>query len=176
MTLRPARASDAAAIAAIHVETWRATYPGLVPDAYLVGLCPRIYTERWRRSLSAGQSETVLVIEGQDGGLQAFGSAGRARQRGAPASGEIFTLYVHPDHQGQGLGARLLRALLDILRNEGHTAAFLWVLSGNPARFFYQAQGGALAGQQQERFAGALLDEEAYTWRTTEDTKRSKKP
>ena len=32
ITLRPARPGDAAAIAKVHVETWRATYAGIVPD------------------------------------------------------------------------------------------------------------------------------------------------
>ena len=30
--IRPARAADAAAIGRIHVETWRDTYAGMLPD------------------------------------------------------------------------------------------------------------------------------------------------
>ncbi|HNI60392.1 MAG TPA: GNAT family N-acetyltransferase, partial [Pseudomonadota bacterium] len=35
--VRPAGPDDAEAIARVHVETWRATYRGLVPDHYLLG-------------------------------------------------------------------------------------------------------------------------------------------
>ena len=42
--------------------------------------------------------------------------------------------------------------------------AFLWVLSSNPSRFFYEAVGGDRAATRQEAFAGTLLDETAYAW------------
>ena len=35
MNVRPARPEDARRIAEIHVETWRATYPGVVPQEVL---------------------------------------------------------------------------------------------------------------------------------------------
>ena len=38
VAIRRAQAGDAEAIARIHVETWRATYAGLLPDRYLVGM------------------------------------------------------------------------------------------------------------------------------------------
>ena len=37
VTFRPAAAGDAAAIAALHVESWRTAYRGLVPDEFLAG-------------------------------------------------------------------------------------------------------------------------------------------
>ena len=38
IAIRRARASDAAAIGALHVAVWRSAYAGLLPDAYLSGL------------------------------------------------------------------------------------------------------------------------------------------
>ena len=38
MNVRPARPEDARRIAEIHVETWRATYPGVMPQEVLDGL------------------------------------------------------------------------------------------------------------------------------------------
>ena len=46
----------------------------------------------------------------------------------------------------------------------GLSDAFLWVLTGNPSRFFYEAMGGQTVAERQERFAGKLLDETAYAW------------
>ena len=50
--IRRARADDAAGIAQVHVASWRSTYPGMVPDSYLLGLSTDAYTERWRAILS----------------------------------------------------------------------------------------------------------------------------
>ena len=46
--IRRARAEDAAGIAQVHVASWRSTYPGMVPDSYLIGLSTEAYAERWR--------------------------------------------------------------------------------------------------------------------------------
>jgi hypothetical protein len=32
MSIRPATAADAAVIAKVHADSWRTTYPGIVPD------------------------------------------------------------------------------------------------------------------------------------------------
>ena len=68
------------------------------------------------------------------------------------------------DWQGRGLGSRLLGALFSALRGAGVSDAYLWVLAGNPARFFYETMGGTRVAERQESFAGTLLDEIAYGW------------
>ncbi len=162
--IRAARPADAPGIAKVHVETWRLTYPGLVPDRHLLSLSVDIQAERWRRMIRQPIEGDTLVADGGREGILGFGSSGPARLKGAPAGGEIFTLYVAGDHQGQGLGRALLTALLRGLHRRGYSDAFLWVLARNPSRFFYEAMGGKRAGLQQEHFAGALLDEAAYHW------------
>ncbi|MCH8809967.1 MAG: GNAT family N-acetyltransferase, partial [Proteobacteria bacterium] len=83
--LRPARPADAPAIAGIHVETWRAAYAGIVPDAYLVAMTESKQTLQWNNTIrSAVAPEVVLVAESSDlpgGRVVGFGSCGRARKR-----------------------------------------------------------------------------------------------
>ena len=166
VSLRPARPADAAAIARVHVETWRAAYAGIVPDAYLVSMTESKQALQWNNTIRrAVAPETVLAAESTDlpgGRIVGFGSCGRAR--GQPGSGEIFTLYVAPDWQGQGIGHRLLEALFARLHGGGLNQAVVWVLSGNPARFFYEALGGRRIAERKERFAGVELAEAGYAW------------
>lgn len=164
--IRPAKRSDAGAIARVHVETWRATYAGLVPDAYLVAMSEQGQTSVWRKLLAASKgAESVLVAEPSSGGpVIGFGSFGRSRGCNLPYRGEIFTLYVAGDWQGRGVGRRLLTGLLEAVLRAGLPDAFLWVLTGNPTRFFYEAMGGIRAATRQEAFAGTMLDETAYAW------------
>lgn len=166
VVLRQARISDAKAIAKVHVETWRSTYAGLVPDAYLVDMKERRQASIWRRILAReSPPERTLVAEMPGAGLVGFGSSGPSR-RDVPRGygGEIYALYVAVDWQGQGFGRQLLTALLKSQVEAGNKAAFLWVLAGNPTRFFYEAMGGQSVAQRQEPFAGVLLDEIGYGW------------
>ena len=167
VAVRRARPADAPAIAKVHVETWRATYAGLGPDAYLVGMREERQTLMWQRLLGSRGLESVLVAEAaEDAGrhIVGFGSFGRARPGKLPYRGEIFTLYVAGDWQGRGLGRRLLTGMFRGLVKTGLPDAYLWVLTGNPTRFFYEAMGGERAATRQETFAGTLLDETAYAW------------
>ena len=165
VTIRTARAADAVGIARVHVETWRATYAGLVPDAYLLGLTQSRQNLMWRRCLaSQGQRETTLVAETADRATVGFGSCGPSR-RGLPgARAEIYTLYVDSDWQNRGIGRRLLAGQFSWLVDRGYQEAALWVLSANPTRFFYEAMGGRRVAERQEPFAGTLLNETAYGW------------
>ena len=164
--LRPARPGDAAAIARVHVETWRAAYAGVVPDAYLVAMTESKQALQWNTAIRrAVAPEAVLVAESGDlpgGRIVGFGSCGRARKR--PGMGEVFTLYVAPDWQGRGIGRRLLYGLFAKLKAGGLNEALVWVLSDNPARFFYEAMGARRVAERQERFAGERLEEAAYAW------------
>ena len=159
--LRPARADDAAAIACVQVETWRNAYPGMVPRAYLVAMSEARHALRWDHLLRANpRPETVLVAEeavAEGGGVIGFGSCGRAR--GGPSLGEVYTLYVAGDWQGRGVGRRLLGGLFAALREGEVNDAVIWVLSNNPARYFYEAMGG-------QRMAERILRrlETAYGW------------
>ena len=60
--------------------------------------------------------------------------------------------------------SQLLGGLFRGLVEAGLEDAYLWVLSSNPSRFFYEAMGGERAAERQEAFAGTLLDETAYGW------------
>lgn len=169
--IRPATPNDVAAIARIHVESWRSAYAGIVPDAYLVRMDAARQRRMWRSTLDhSGRGHHVVVAElgGGGGEVAGFASCGPARRdalpRRAPYDGEVFTLYVALDHQGHGHGKRLLTACFDTLRDQDKTAAIVWVLAANPARFFYEAQGGRKVAERTESFAGAELAELAFGW------------
>ncbi len=160
--LRMATLDDAESIARIHVETWRTTYAGMLPDNMLVAMSEENQARMWRRMLRGG--ETVIVADDPRRGVIAFGSYGPNRSGRDGYTGEVYTLYVHPDFQGLGLGRGLLRALFSALAREGHDSALIWVLAQNPSRFFYEAMGGHPVAGRDTRMWGAALRESAYGW------------
>ena len=168
--LRPARPGDARAIGRIHVETWRTTYPGMVPDQTLVGMTIDGRAAAWRRALQrGGRHEIVLVAEtpeegGAAGGVVGFASAGPNRDSRLAFAGEVQTLYVLPDWQNNGIGRQLLQGCFARLADQGLASAVVWVLADNPSRFFYERMGGKRAGERDEHLWGVLLHEVAYGW------------
>lgn len=174
VTIRNAIISDAAAITGVYVETWRDTYAGMIPDEALINMSRRRHGATWSQDLAGGpKGQTVVVADDALGGVVGFGSCGRARGTDLSYQGEVYTLYVLPDFQGNGIGRRLLARLFTILLENGSDSALIWVLADNPSRFFYQAMGGTFAAVRKERLWGATLSEMAYAW---PDLKRAVAP
>ena len=155
---------DAEKIAAAYVETWRATYPGILPDRVLIKMSDEAQGYYWTRLLAARRArEFVRVAVDAKGGIAGFGSAGPGRD-GAKREGEIYTLYVRPDFQNRGIGRALICALLQGLRERGCYQAMLWVLAANPSRFFYEAMGGKRNIERVERLWGKDVPQVGYRW------------
>jgi GNAT superfamily N-acetyltransferase len=172
--IRIARASDAEIIARIHIETWRSSYAGIVPDSYLVGMTESGQALRWRRILERsvperrGRERTLVAVldTGRPVGFVSYGPARSPRLDvgGRELDGEVYALYVALDFQDRGIGGRLLSTALQRWRRQGGQGALLWVLAANPSRFFYEAMGGKCLAARQECFAGRMLEEVAYVW------------
>ena len=108
ITIRSGRPGDARGIARLDVETWRATYAGILAAPFLVGLSTQRRELGWATVIER-EPHDVRVAVNQDGHILGFGSCGRCRGE-REFAGEVFTLYVAPDWQNQGIGRRLLLA------------------------------------------------------------------
>ncbi len=165
ITIRNATKRDAGLIAQVYVDSWRESYAGLIPDWVLLGMSYRRLAKAWERAIrTAGRDEAILVAEAEGEGIVALGSCGPTRDRALEYGGEVYTLYVHPNHVGQGVGSQLLKALFDKLEGLGTPSAIIWALAQNPSRHFYKAQGGVIAATRQGRQWGISIHEVAYAW------------
>ena len=162
--IRTAAPRDASAIARVYVDTWRDAYPTMVPDSVLVGMSHGRQRAQWSLALAQGGAETVMVAADAGAGIVGFGSCGRSRAATLPYRGEVFTLYVLADFRGMGIGARLLHGLFGALTKRGYASALVWVLSDNPARYFYAAMGGAVVAERDEALWGKTVRQAAYGW------------
>ena len=167
LSIRPAAAADADAIARIHVDSWRDAYPTLLPDSYLVErLSEARQRAAWRQRLGrAGRGETVLVATVDGATVAGYVAFGRCRRPNMAAMGEIYELYVAPEYQDRGTGRRLLTATLARMRRARADSVVVEVLAGNPARFFYAHLGATVGGGATRSFAGRQLDTTLYIWR-----------
>jgi len=165
--IRRAMPDDARGIAAVHVESWRSAYAGILPDRVMVQMSVEQKASAWRRQLEADKkSQGVLVAETKDGGVAGFASCGGTVNPLDGFDSEVYMLYVLPDWQEQGLGRGLLCNCLQLLAQSGCGAALVWVLADNQSRFFYEAMGGKRVGERDETLWGVKLHELAYGWRS----------
>jgi len=162
--IRPARIGDAEAIARIEIESWRATYAGMLPDRVLLGMSERRQTGSWA-SFLRHRPEDVRVAHTAKGTPLGFGNCGAQRDSAVDYGGEVYTLYVLPDAQGQGVGRQLLLGLFQRLVATGHNSALVWVVRANPARFFYERLGGKQVMYRPIPVGGQPVDAIAYGWR-----------
>lgn len=162
--VRRAKASDAAAIAALQVRSWKAAYLGIVPDVFLDELAEDAWLERWTDQLTAARREGVhqlVSTDARDGPPRAVAACGPAMQPTAELTGQLYVLYADPPSWGRGHGGALLRRVHELLAAEGHSGAMLWVAANNDRSIaFYERRGWTKDGEtQREEVAGAIFDE-----------------
>ena len=75
--IRKARVDDTRGIAKVHLDTWKSTYKGIVPDDHLTSLSYEKLENGWAKLLrELAPPEIVLVVEKPQEGIVGFGRAG----------------------------------------------------------------------------------------------------
>ncbi len=157
-------AADAAAIAGVHVDTWRTTYRDLLPTTFLDSLSYAQREDLWSSVLAQPAGRHIFVGREVDGPVIAFGLGGPARERMAGYRGELHALYVRDAHQRRGVGTGIFTAIVDALVSEGIETMFAWVLAENSAARFYEHMGGHRFEERTIDIAGQPIGEVAFGW------------
>lgn len=166
LVIRTAKPKDANALAHMEAEVWRDAYPALVPDRYLtVTLAPERRRGVWRRRLmGAERSRTVVALDGDSGETAGYATYGPSRWPLLPFGGEIYELYLRPDHRGRGHGRTLCVWIAERFQEVRIASACVEVLAGNHSRFFYETLGGRLVAHSAHTLAGVRLPTVIYGW------------
>jgi GNAT superfamily N-acetyltransferase len=165
MRIRNARPEDAPAIGRIHVDSWRTSYKGIVPDDYLASLSYQRHENNWRQILSQFSHRNFIVVaENEQDELAGFASSGAKREGPQAYAGEVYAIYILQPYQKQGIGRKLLAASAQRLIENEMASMLLWVLADNPARGFYEHLGGQWLEEKSIEIGGVALLEVAYGW------------
>lgn len=141
LVIRPAIPADEAAIAGLHTESWRQSYRGVLPDAYLDGPLAGEMREKWHRRLSGPKPGWLVLTATIDHAFAGFLAAGPDPDD--PGRDLFDNLHVVPGRRSHGTGAALMREGADRLAAIGRERAVLRVVEDNTrARVFYRDLGG----------------------------------
>jgi ribosomal protein S18 acetylase RimI-like enzyme len=152
MEIRPARVEDAARIAEIHVDTWRAAYRGLMSDTILDNLSVAKRQEFWEQRVRLNQSDVLVAID--EGAVIGWIVYGKSRDTDATAGVvEVYGLYVASTAWRRGAGRALWEEAKRLIGGGAAEVVTLWVLEGNErARRFYEAIGFELDEGRTKQF------------------------
>jgi ribosomal protein S18 acetylase RimI-like enzyme len=138
LRLREAGPSDADAVAALHLASWRSAYRGILADAWLDGPAEADRLTLWRARLAEDPAARIVLVAEAAGALAGF--ACLERRADGPWGLLVDNLHARPDMRGRGIGRLLLRELAARVPDD---PVHLWVLEANaPARGFYARVGG----------------------------------
>jgi ribosomal protein S18 acetylase RimI-like enzyme len=173
ITIRKASETDIPTIAALHIEGWKGAYGGIVDQAYLDGLSIEKRIADWTGWLSAGESDVFIAeVNGVPAGFVVTGRTKTPPPGSSPIrpshSGEVYALYLHPDHWRKGVGTALIKHAARNLKEKKHSTLCLWVLDANVrAKAFYEKMGGQKLGGKMIDIGPSSLKEICYGWRDT---------
>jgi L-amino acid N-acyltransferase len=153
MELRLASLDDAEAIRQIYnreVATSTATFD-LVPRS--------LEDQRSWQGERSGARAVLVAANGAE--VAGFGSLSPWRDRPAYSTTVEDSVYVHPDHQGRGVGRMLLEELVSIAISHGFHACMARIVGGHEASIaLHAACGFEVVGTEREvgRKLGRWLD------------------
>ena len=159
VVLRPGTAADVPGMRALGVAVVPPTY-GPIDEAY----AQRMVDEWWSLErlglLMARFPHVVAERDGEVVGMANLGRVGAAphRDMGHVDGGReiMWKLYVHPDHQGLGIGSRLLAAIEELVEGP---ELWLEIVDGNErAAAFYRAHGF----EEVERVTDPVLPDDVW--------------
>jgi GNAT superfamily N-acetyltransferase len=155
--IRLARASDACAIAAVHVASWEGSYRGILPDEEFEKRPLTLREQQWSSWLTDPRKRTLVACD-PDGVVQGFAGATLLDRAQHGYDSYLATLYLRPQVKRRGMGRALLRAIASELTCAGARNMALRTLRLNTARQFYERLGARLVPEGMAYEAGHFDD------------------
>ena len=163
--IRRAVAGDVSAIADVHVQCWRETYRGIMPDDLLASLDVASRRRLWARTIKHRSFDTFVCTGKGGSGIVGFACDGPRTDVPAPYEGEFRAIYILQEAHGQGLGRSLMSTMAAALTGRGYGSAALRVVRDSLAtRAFYQHLGGIEVSEGSHNVEGITIAEVVYGW------------
>jgi GNAT superfamily N-acetyltransferase len=165
LQIRRAEPGDAAQIARVHLESWKTTYAGIIPAAYIASLNVQTGQQHWRQRIEENIVDIFVAQQGEDNSsIFGFICGGQIRESIGNYDGELHAIYLLQQCQQQGAGRALVRTLAATLHHKGFKSMIVWALQDNPAVEFYRRLGALPLRTKTINIGGKDLTDLALGW------------
>lgn len=168
MIIRQAILNDAKGIAQVHVDSWRTTYKGIIPQKSLNNLSYKHRSNLWEKNIQRDDSY-VLVVENDLGEIIGFADAWKRKNNIEAASGDLTSIYILEEYQGKGIGKCLLKEIFKHFKVLGYEKVFVDVLEANNTRHFYEYYGAKKVKINEIKMGNKVLNLSIYQWENIDE-------
>jgi len=161
--IREATPDDVPAIAKVHVLSWKESFIGIVPDAFLDKLTIENRIEAFGKRFGEPNYQ-MYVAELGEAGVIGFADVGDPRYEVGDYDAELYAIYLFHEFQGKGIGALLFERIKEFLIEQGKNTMYLLALEVSPYRPFYEKMGGRLVGQRKVQLMDIDFKAVVYGW------------
>lgn len=161
IVVRAATLDDIPAIARIYTDSWKETYRGLMPDAFLESITYEVSAEKWT-DYPEQPGQYVFVAYDSE---QAVGMAGLKLYTEQPDCALLDALHIVRERRGQGFGKRLLGTAAREARDQGVSRMQIFALIGNDRAIqMYEHLGARRTHIFEREFGGSPCQVLALMW------------
>jgi ribosomal protein S18 acetylase RimI-like enzyme len=148
---------------ALHANSWREAYAGIVHEQFLNQQNGLERAEAIKKRIEVGSAQ--IIIAELDQKIVGFADLGASRNPEI-ADCQLNALYLAPNCFGRGIGTQLINASFSIAKKQKFNSIFVSVLSLNSrAVSFYKKRGGKLIGQDSVIIDGVRYETDTFIWR-----------
>lgn len=151
------RIEDQKYMAAIKVNGWQKTYPGIIDQEYLDNLSIEETKQRYFRSFDEYKDRVLVAVRGEEVlGYSCFDP----KEKSYKYDSELVSLYIKEGEQNKGIGTALFLETAKELISRNKRNMILWVLADNTrAVNFYKNLGGIISETRQAKIGNKKYKE-----------------
>ncbi len=151
-------------MAEVHVQSWRETYKGIVPDDLLAKLSVEKRKEAWTTIVCNKQRTTFTIVAVDEGKIVGFANGGEPQDKELSYDSELAAIYLLRSHQKRGIGRELFNRFVAKLAQLGPTNMYLWVLTESSTTGFYKHLAGEYVKSDTIVLGGKSLKKDLFLW------------
>lgn len=164
INIREATVADCLAVAQAHVQSWKESLAGIIPQPFLDKMSVGKRAKAFEKGFSANFYK-MYVAEAPGHGVVGFADFGEPREKIDAYEGELYAIYLLPAFQRKGIGERLFHRGAQFLIESGKSSMYLLALEVSPYKSFYEKMGGHVIGRKQIEIESEIYDELVYGWK-----------
>ena len=107
ITFRRATVADSLAVAQVHVQSWRESFKGIVPQSFLDAMSVERREQAFRARFAI-DFYRMFLAETANTGVIGFADFGKPRETERVYTAELYAIYLLRDFQRQGIGGSSL--------------------------------------------------------------------